>query len=106
MNSRRFVVWMVIGAAVLLMVSSMKAVTESGISSKPAKEVDNVAPPGWASLFNGRDFTGWKVPQGDGGHWKVIDGVIDYDAESEAKGDKSLWSVGEFGGGSFFFGVT
>lgn len=43
-------------------------------------------------VFNGRDFTGWKVPAGDNGHWKVIDGVIDYDAQSEAAGDKSLWT--------------
>lgn len=43
-------------------------------------------------LFNGRDFSGWKVPAGDNGHWKVIDGVIDYDAASEAAGDKSLWT--------------
>jgi hypothetical protein len=54
---------------------------------------DNVAPAGFVSLFNGRDFAGWKVPEGDGGHWKVVDGVIDYDAESEAPGDKSLWTV-------------
>ncbi len=52
---------------------------------------------GFTSLFNGRDFSGWKVPEGDGGHWKVIGGVIDYDAESEAKGDKSLWSERAFG---------
>lgn len=44
------------------------------------------------SLFNGKDLTGWKIPEGDNGHWKVIDGVIDYDAESESKGDKSLWT--------------
>src|SRR6058998_1631516 len=50
------------------------------------------APQGFVSLFNGKDFTGWKVPEGDNGHWKVVDGVIDYDAKSEAKGDKSLWS--------------
>ena len=43
-------------------------------------------PPGFTSLFNGKDLTGWKVPAGDGGHWKVVDGVIDYDAESEAAG--------------------
>ena len=49
------------------------------------------------SLFNGRDFTGWKVPAGDNGHWKVIDGVIDYDAASEAPGDKHLWSEKEYG---------
>jgi type 1 glutamine amidotransferase len=55
------------------------------------------APAGFVSLFNGKDFTGWKVPEGDGGHWQVIDGVIDYDAGSEAKGDKSLWSEREYG---------
>jgi 3-keto-disaccharide hydrolase len=51
---------------------------------------------GFTPLFNGRDLTGWKVPQGDNGHWKVVNGVIDYDAESEAAGDKALWSVGEY----------
>ena len=50
------------------------------------------------SLFNGKDFTGWKVPAGDNGHWKVVDGVIDYDAESESTAtDKSLWSEKSFG---------
>lgn len=49
------------------------------------------------SLFNGKDFTGWKVPEGDNGHWKVIDGVIDYDARSEASGDKSLWTEKSYG---------
>src|SRR5688500_7195189 len=51
---------------------------------------------GFVSLFNGRDLTGWKIPQGDNGHWKVVDGVIDYDAQSEARGDKSLSSEKEF----------
>lgn len=58
---------------------------------------DNVAPPGFTALFNGKDFTGWKVPEGDNGHWKVVDGAIDYDAESEAKGDKTLWGEKEYG---------
>jgi hypothetical protein len=58
---------------------------------------DNTAPPGFTALFNGRDFTGWKVPAGDNGHWKVVDGVIDYDAESEAPGDKTLWGEKEYG---------
>lgn len=48
--------------------------------------------PAFVSLFNGKDLSGWKIPEGDNGHWKVVDGVIDYDAQSEAKGDKSLWS--------------
>jgi len=58
---------------------------------------DNMPPEGFTSLFNGQDLTGWKVPEGDNGHWKVVDGVIDYDALSEAQGDKSLWTEGEFG---------
>jgi Domain of Unknown Function (DUF1080) len=52
---------------------------------------------GFTLLFNGRDLTGWKVPAGDNGHWKVVDGVIDYDAESEAPGDKSLYTERTFG---------
>ena len=53
--------------------------------------------PGYEILFNGKDFAGWQVPEGDNGHWKVIDGVIDYDAMSEARGNKSLWTKESFG---------
>src|SRR5437899_12311285 len=53
---------------------------------------DNGAPRGFTSLFNGKDLSGWKVAEGDNGHWKVKDGVIDYDARSEAPKDKSVWS--------------
>jgi hypothetical protein len=52
---------------------------------------------GWECLFNGKDLTGWKVPEGDNGHWKVVDGVIDYDALSEAPGDRNLWTEESFG---------
>src|SRR5688572_7741999 len=52
-------------------------------------------PAGFKSLFNGTDFTNWKVPEGDNGHWKIKDGVIDYDAESEAQ-NKDLWSDKEY----------
>src|SRR5688500_13111775 len=56
------------------------------------------APPeGFTSLFNGKDLAGWKIPDGDNGHWKVVDGVIDYDARSEAKKDKHLWTEKEYG---------
>ena len=48
-------------------------------------------------LFNGKDLGGWKVPAGDNGHWRVADGVIDYDAESEASGAKDLVTEREFG---------
>jgi type 1 glutamine amidotransferase len=63
----------------------------------PSWAADNTAPEGFVSLFNGKDLDGWKVPAGDNGHWKVVDGVIDYDAQSEAAGDKSLWSEREYG---------
>lgn len=49
-------------------------------------------PKGFETLFNGKDFSGWKVPKNDNGHWKIDGGVIDYDAKSEAKGDKNLWT--------------
>jgi hypothetical protein len=52
-------------------------------------------PEGFTSLFNGKDFSGWKVPDGDAGvHWKVIDGVMDHDGRTEEKGEKdhSLWT--------------
>jgi hypothetical protein len=52
---------------------------------------------GFVSLFNGKDLTGWVVPEGDNGHWKVVQGVIDYDAQSEAKADKNLWAEKEYG---------
>jgi hypothetical protein len=58
-------------------------------------DAQNNAPNGFASLFNGKDFTNWKVPSGDNGHWKILNNVIDYDAESEAK-DKNLWSEKTF----------
>lgn len=56
----------------------------------------NQAPKGFVSLFNGKDLSDWKIPEGDNGHWKVVDGAIDYDARSEAKGSKDLWTAKEF----------
>jgi len=56
------------------------------------------APPaGFTPLFNGKDLGGFRVPAGDNGHWRVVDGVIDYDAGSEAAGEKHLWTEKEFG---------
>lgn len=51
---------------------------------------------GFTQVFNGKDLSGWKVPAGDNGHWSVIDGVIDYDARSESKGDKNLYTEKEY----------
>ena len=59
------------------------------IAAAPEKE-------GFVPLFDGKTLNGWKVPEGDNGHWKVKDGVIDYDGKSEAKKDKNLWTVESF----------
>ncbi len=56
-------------------------------SDEIARETDGFVP-----LFTGIDLRNWKVPEGDNGHWKVENEVIDYDAKSEAPGDKHLWS--------------
>ena len=96
MRSTRYLAWIIVVGITLLTAPWAKSAARSQSSAAPAKEKDNVAPAGFTALFNGRDFVGWKVPEGDGGHWKIIDGVIDYDAESQAKDDKSLWSVREF----------
>jgi Domain of Unknown Function (DUF1080) len=66
-------------------------------ASRIASAADATPPPGFVALFDGKDLSGWKIPEGDNGHWKVVDGVIDYDARSEAKGEKSLWSEKSFG---------
>jgi hypothetical protein len=76
---------------VLLLAAAVAAAAVSGLGADPK------GPEGFRPLFNGKDLSGWKVPEGDNGHWKVKDGVIDYDARSEAKGEKSLWSEGSFG---------
>ena len=60
-----------------------------------AQNQETNVPEGFVSLFNGTDFENWKIPENDGGHWKIIDGVIDYDAASEAE-DKNLWSDKEY----------
>ncbi|MGB0581040.1 MAG: 3-keto-disaccharide hydrolase, partial [Limisphaerales bacterium] len=59
----------------------------------------NQPPKGFKALFNGKDFTNWRVDPLDGGHWKIIDGVIDYDALSEApdRNNKNLWTTKEYG---------
>ncbi len=56
---------------------------------------------GFQTLFDGEDLSHWNIPEGDNGHWKIVeqDGgrVIDYDARSEAPGNKNLITKEEFG---------
>jgi hypothetical protein len=69
----------------------------AGCSAGVAADAADSEQAEFRSLFNGRDLTGWRVPEGDGGHWRVVDGVIDYDARSQAPGDKNLWTQEDFG---------
>lgn len=77
-------------------VSLFAAVFIAGSLFSDLPAADNAPPEGFVSLFNGTDLKGWKVPEGDNGHWKVVDGAIDCDAKSEAKGNKSLVSEKSF----------
>ncbi len=56
---------------------------------------------GFLPLFDGTDLSKWTIPEGDNGHWKLVDQdggkVIDYDARSEAPGAKDLVTKQEFG---------
>ena len=78
----------------IVLLSGMVMLLASGTSF--AQDQCPYAEAGYTSLFNGEDLTGWITPEGDNGHWSVIDGVIDYDARSEAERDKNLWTEGEF----------
>ncbi len=71
----------------LILVSGCSPDIQTDVESQRDFEAE-----GYISLFNGTDLEGWEIPEGDGGHWKVIDGVIDYDALSEAEGNKSLYT--------------
>ena len=66
------------------------------VATIPVSAADG-PPEGFEPLFNGKDLSGWVAPEGDNGHWRVVDGVIDYDARSEAPGDKNLWTEKEYG---------
>lgn len=79
--------WILLAAA-----AALGAITLPGLQRRAGAHESS-----WIELFNGRDFTNWRVPAGDNGHWRVLDGVIDYDALSEAPGDKHLWTEKQYG---------
>jgi hypothetical protein len=60
--------------------------------SEPGTE----ALPGFVSLFNGKDLTGWTTKQPDNHDWSVVDSVIDCNPQGEAKGDRELWTTKEY----------
>src|SRR6476661_5901181 len=83
--------WRIRGRRVCLAGLALIVASAAAAAAPPASE------DGFIPLFDGKGLAHWKVPEGDNGHWKVVDGVIDYDARSEAKGSKDLVSKHEFG---------
>jgi hypothetical protein len=80
-----------------LLAKRVALVTVAVLCSHSIGRADGEVEDGFKQLFNGSDLSGWVVPEGDGGHWSVIDGVIDYDSRSESQGDKNLRTADEFG---------
>jgi hypothetical protein len=50
-------------------------------------------PNGMTSLFDGKSLDGWRLGPKSEGHWKIVDGVIDYDALA----GEHLWTNESFG---------
>src|SRR4030095_13012756 len=55
-----------------------------------------VPPVGFTALFRGRDLDQWRIPKNDGSHWKIRDEMIDYDALSQARPAKNIWTRKSF----------
>jgi len=50
-----------------------------GLVLGDAAAADNIPPPGFVALFNGKDLAGWKTKSE--GHWKAEEGVLVYDGK-------------------------
>jgi 3-keto-disaccharide hydrolase len=86
---------------VIVLASTVLALSAAGSAAlagrMPRTQRASAADSAFVTLFNGRDLAGWRIPPGDNGHWRIVDGVIDYDAESESSGEKHLWTERAFG---------
>jgi 3-keto-disaccharide hydrolase len=69
------------------------AVRASG-RERPAEATE-----GFAALFDGRSFDGWKFEPQFAGHWVARDGVISCDGKVKVKrgGERNLWTEKEYG---------
>jgi hypothetical protein len=81
-------------AIVLALASSLLAAPIWPSQAQVVQQL-NVPPEGFKALFNGRDLAGWKLDEkADQNlikHWKVIDGVLDYDGRAG-----HLWTESSF----------
>jgi len=63
----------------------------------PLVAEENCAPEGYEALFDGNTLDNWDVHPESVGHWKVLEGVIDCDAMSQAPdNEKHLWTKESF----------
>ena len=66
--------------------------------TNPPPEATGREDQGFVSLYNGLDLRGWKHADGNEGHWKATDWILDYDGKSTAEGeDRHLWTEKEYG---------
>jgi hypothetical protein len=70
--------------------SFLKSCLAASLAFSPsiAQETKKAELPALESIFNGKDLTGWKLPEGnaDKGWWKVVDGVLVGENDPAKKG--------------------
>ena len=67
---------MTVKQTVAMMIGATAALTIATCSQAVAMEKDNVPPPGFRALFNGKDFSGWVPVNTAPSTWTVQDGMI------------------------------
>src|SRR3954466_9243454 len=78
--------WLFVGAVAVVVTAALQLSAANKDQAKPVTAE-------FTPLFRGKDLEAWRVPKGDNNHWKLTkDGLIDYDARSEARGEKHLWT--------------
>ncbi len=73
---------LMLAVSVVLLALRLEAVEPAGIPVAPV--------PGWRSLFNGRDLTGWD---GDPRMWSVRDGVIHGETTADVKAEGNTFLI-------------
>ena len=63
--------------------------------TNPPADVIALKDQGFRCLYNGLDLRGWKLTEGNEGHWQAKNWILDYDGKSQAE-DKNLWTEEEF----------
>lgn len=60
---------------------------------------------GFVSLFDGKTMKGWRMNEGQEGHWRAVNGILAYDGKSEApkRQDKDLYTEKWFHNFIFMF---